>query len=335
VYLLGATLAGAQSKGAIRGIILDEKGVPVADAKVNAAPVDGRLPPKVVRYVLTDSEGRFAIEGLDWGRYGVFAMKEDSAYPDMSASLYSNDVFPTAVLAPENATANVQIHIGPKAGLLIGSLRNASTGAPIPATLRLSRAAAPGKWIATSLPPDFRVLIPSSTDVQVEVWAPGFQAWKYPIPVRLNPSSEIHLEISLEPSHDPDLHPSRFLVPDGYVGWVLLNYNVREAEPVPTDNNIKTFKFPASGALNTSSPGPQRGAEDEYFYYSPDGSTRSIPMNYGNGKGMIWGQHEGTRNGELAQFGFFVGTEEQYKKFQTRMTHPGPVAEQVKAMPSP
>ena len=40
---------------------------------------------------------------------------------------------------------------------------------------------------------------------------------------------------------------------------------------------------------------------------------------------MIWGQYEGTRDGVLAQFGFFVGSEEQYKKFQARKTHPGPV----------
>jgi hypothetical protein len=41
---------------------------------------------------------------------------------------------------------------------------------------------------------------------------------------------------------------------------------------------------------------------------------------------MIWGEHGGTRNGVMAQFGFFVGTEEQYKKYQTRMTRPGPIS---------
>jgi len=133
------------------------------------------------------------------------------------------------------------------------------------------------------------------------------------------------LDIRLEPTHDTNLHPSKFLVPDGYVGWVLLEYNVKDAEPVPMDGVAKVFKFPSSGALNTSSTGPERGADDGYFYYSPDAPLHQIPTDYRNGKAMIWGQHEGTRKGALAQFGFFVGSEEQYKKHQSRATHPGPI----------
>jgi hypothetical protein len=116
-------------------------------------------------------------------------------------------------------------------------------------------------------------------------------------------------------------------LPDGYVGWVLLEVNSKNAEPVTTENGVKVFKFPPNGKLYTSSSGPEKGAQDEYFYISREGSTlRMIPMDYKHGNGMIWGQYEGTRNGTLSQFGFFVGTEDQYKKFQVQKTHPGPIS---------
>lgn len=205
-------------------------------------------------------------------------------------------------------------------------MTNAANGAPLNVGLKLTRAASPDKWLSTSAPPDYRILLPSSTDVLLKVSAPGFKTWSPGHPLRLEPGAEMHLDISLEPAHDPDLHVSKFLVPDGYVGWLLLEYNVKDTEPVPIEAGVKVFKFPSNGALNTSAPGPETGADDEYFYYSTDGSLREIPTDYRNGKGMIWGQHEGTRNGALSQFGFFVGSEEQYKKYQSRATHPGRIS---------
>jgi hypothetical protein len=115
------------------------------------------------------------------------------------------------------------------------------------------------------------------------------------------------------------------MVPDGYIGWLVLECDVKNAASVPTENGIKVFRFPANGALATSSSGPERGAENEYFFVSPEGSLRRIPTEYRDGKGMVWGQYEGTANGTLSQFGFFVGTEDQYKKFQMHKTRPGPV----------
>ncbi len=176
------------------------------------------------------------------------------------------------------------------------------------------------------MPPAYRVLLPPATDVLLEVSAPGFKTWSPGHPLRLGSGAELRLDIALQPAHDPSLHPSRFLVPEGYVGWLLLEYNIKDAEPAPTVGDTKTFQFPRTGMLNTSSPGPERGAEDQYFYYFPDGSLREISQNYAAGKGMIWGQHEGSRNGVMSHFGFFAGTEEQYKRFQSQATHPGPLA---------
>jgi Carboxypeptidase regulatory-like domain len=315
----------AQETGSIRGIVVDQDGVPVADAEVNASPVGGWRTVRALQYVETDSSGHFSIGELALGKWAVFVKKEQAKYADTSASFYSDNVFPIAALTPAAPVAEVRVQLGPRAGLLTGSVTNAANGAPVSAGFTLTRAAAPDEWLGTSAPAEYRILLPSSTDVLVEVSEPGFTTWSPGHPLRLQPGAEVRMDIQLEPSHDPNLHKSRFLVPDGYAGWLLLEYGVKDTEPVPVQDDVKVFRFPSNGALSTSSGGPERGAEDEYLYYSANGSLRPIPSDYRSGGGMIWGQHEGTRNGQVSQFGFFVGTEEQYEKFKTRMTHPGPI----------
>jgi hypothetical protein len=317
--------AAAQETGSIRGTVLDETGTAIVGAKVNASPMNGGPTIKLVRYVETDRDGHFLIDRLEWGEYGVFAMKEETGYPNMGASLYSNDVFPKAKVSPSSPLAELRIQLGPKAGVITGSVTNVVNGAPLAAGFKLTRADSPDKWLSTSVASDYRVLIPSLTDVLLEVSVPGFLPWSPGHPLHLRPGVETHLDILLEPSHESRLHPSKFLVPEGYVGWLLLEYDLKGAKPVQIEGDTKIFKFAANGTLDTSSSGPERGAEDEYFYVSSDGSSHQIPTDYRNGKGMIWGKYEGTRNGALSQFGFFVGTEDQYRKFQTRKNRPGPI----------
>jgi uncharacterized protein DUF6843 len=328
ISLLFALGVGAQDQGTglIRGTAVDENGSAMQGAMVNVrSAAAGLIQHTLIRYVTTDAAGHFSIDRLDWGKYEVFAKKEDSAYPNTYFSFYDSGGIPEATITPTSPTADVHIRLGPKAGVLTGSVTNAETGAPVNAGFKLIRAASPDNWFSTSQAPNYRVLLPSSTDVFLEVSAPGFKTWTLSHPLRLEPAAEMRLDIQLELSHDPSLHPSRFLVPDGYVGWLLLEYGAKDTEPVPVQDDVKLFRFPLNGALSTSSAGPERGAEDEYFYYSANGSLRAIPSEYRSGGGMIWGQYEGDRDGRPSQFGFFVGTEEQYEKFKIRKTHPGPI----------
>ena len=324
---LGGAISGAQELGKIMGIVVDENCVPVIAAKVSVDRADQTQFHSLLRSIDTDSAGRFVIGRLAFGQYKVFAKQEQLGYPDTRWSFYSGDVFAHATVNSTHPTADVQIKIGPKAGLLTGSVSDALSGAPVPAAFKLTRVDAPNDWISTSMPPSYRVLLPPATRVRLEVSAPGFKAWAYPDTLRLQSGIERRLDIALEPSHDRNLHGSRFLVPAGYIGWLLLEYHVPSAEAVPMKSGEPTFKFPPSGKLNTSSEGPQSGAQDVYLFYSPDGSIRPIPTDYRGGSSMIWGQYVGTRQGILCEFGFFVGSEEQYKKYQSLKTRPGPIQE--------
>jgi hypothetical protein len=293
---------------------------------VGAYPIDGPAQHSLVREAETDGAGHFSFDRLDWGKYNVCARKEELGYPNTFFTFYGKRIQNEATLTPASPSAELKIRLGPKSAILIGTVTNSENGAPVNATFKLVRAASPDDWFSTSALSNYKLLLPASTDVLIEVSAPGYKTWRTLSALRLTTDSQSRRDIALIPGHDPTLHPSTFLVPMGYVGWLLLEYNVNDAAPLPKEGDAKAFKFPESGKLNTSSSGPERGADDEYFFYFPDGSVSKIPQDYRNGTGMIWGQHEGSKKGVVCQFGFFVGTEEQYKKFQSQATHPGPVA---------
>ena len=278
------------------------------------------------RYVESDSKGHFTISQVNWGRYRVFAKKESANYPDISWSFYSNDVIQTISIMPNVPTAEIQLHIGPIAAVLAGTVTSAATGAPLSTRFKMSREDSSDKWLSASEPPDYRVLIPSSSDILVEISAPGFKTWKSPIALNLQPGTEMHLNISLEPMQASNLHPSKFLIPKGYIGWIQLEYDVKDAQPVPVEDGEQVFEFGRSGTLRTSSSGPETGAEDEYLYYLDDGSRTQISQDYRAGKGMVWGQYQGSRGGVLTLFGFFIGTEEQYMKFKSQQGHPASIS---------
>lgn len=122
--------------------------------------------------------------------------------------------------------------------------------------------------------------------------------------------------------------PNRYLIPDGYVGWVRVYFNVEGEPALPIEDGHYLFRIPASGVLKTSS-APEFGVgPDEYFYYSDDVRRPLKTSFYGEG-GMIWGGHDGSSvtgtMGENSQDipeerknrygGFFVGTEEIYTNF--------------------
>jgi uncharacterized protein DUF6843 len=110
--------------------------------------------------------------------------------------------------------------------------------------------------------------------------------------------------------------PNRYLIPDGYVGWVRINYRIKEAPVLPIEDGHYLFKFPENGLINTSSEGEEGFASDEYYYYSDD-TRRPIPSSTDNA--MIWG---GVAFGSKTVPGqeptkyeeFFVGTNEQFEQ---------------------
>ncbi|MFZ0959202.1 MAG: hypothetical protein WAN60_22870 [Candidatus Sulfotelmatobacter sp.] len=109
---------------------------------------------------------------------------------------------------------------------------------------------------------------------------------------------------------------SRFLIPDGYVGWVRVEFEVNGALPLPVENGESIFQVPPSGLLKTSSPEQYGWAKDRYYYYST-GGLRMLPDARQPGGSFIWGKINGEESGARGKTKyeeFFVGTGQQFRE---------------------
>lgn len=66
--------------------------------------------------------------------------------------------------------------------------------------------------------------------------------------------------------------PYRFLIPEGYVGWVRVDFDVATAPPLPIEEGYRIFKFTESGRLQTSSSDTVDSRRNQFFYYSERGT---------------------------------------------------------------
>jgi hypothetical protein len=107
--------------------------------------------------------------------------------------------------------------------------------------------------------------------------------------------------------------PERFLVPDGYQGWVRVEFRQKGAPALPMEDGRLLFKINAQGTMRTSSD-PQSGhGKDEFYLYS--GDRRTPLSNAGVCKGgMVWQVETMVDEPTSTPFArFFVGTEDQYR----------------------
>ena len=143
----------------------------------------------------------------------------------MVGRFYNSDKFETVTLTSQHFTASVTVRLGPKAGVLVGTLADALTNAPINACAEFRRAKEPNnRVVGTGLVNGkYRVLIPPNTDVFIKVWYQGHKSWYYPgtidktqsQPLNLKPGEEKELDIRLEP--DSNAPPERCGMPVGSV----------------------------------------------------------------------------------------------------------------------
>jgi hypothetical protein len=106
---------------------------------------------------------------------------------------------------------------------------------------------------------------------------------------------------------------SRFLIPDGYTGWIRVEFEVQGAPPLPMESGEYVLRIPATGILQTSSTEQYGWAQDHYYYYSAQG-MRALP-DFG-ASSMIWGKLNAEASGTAGKRKyeeFFVGTSQQFK----------------------
>lgn len=108
--------------------------------------------------------------------------------------------------------------------------------------------------------------------------------------------------------------PMRFLIPEGYRGWVRVEFEVPGAPKLPIEAGENVLKIPSTGLLKTSSPEQYGWSKDDYFFYSGAGT---IPLSDSGSNRLIWGKLNGEASGLAGKRkyeDFFVGTQEQYSE---------------------
>ncbi len=206
-------LAASSTKdegGLIDGTIAYEDGKPVYGATVYAVPL-GKALGAIIPHVNSDESGHFSIRiARSWfGDFAVAAKKEDEDYPDMSQQFYSDGKLKTVALSAKNPSRSVVIQLGPKGGVLRGTVADAFTNAPLSPCVEFRRALEPNNFLSGSglVKPSYKLLVPADTDVLVAIYLDGYKTWYFPgtvvvtkrQPVRLKPGKELAVDIRLEP----------------------------------------------------------------------------------------------------------------------------------------
>jgi hypothetical protein len=189
--------------GVIRGTVRDEQNQPLDGATVALDLVDDLPGQRMVPEAKTDSQGNFVFDHLRWGKYRIFVGKEEAGYPDTRYHIYSNGVYPIAVISPDHPEASVVLSVGPKAGVLNVVVLDASTGQPIGDSLLGGSmwiwSEGYGHGMGGSIIHENRLLIPPFVAVGVEIGADGYQPERYPEKITLPPGGEMTIEVKLRP----------------------------------------------------------------------------------------------------------------------------------------
>lgn len=199
----------ADDAGLINGTVLYPNGEPVDAATVYAGPF-GRPIGLAFPRVQTNQAGEFAIRiPPSWfGRNFVAAEKVDEDYPDMGNQFYANGKFHVVTLTARHPATTVTIRLGPKAGVLTGTVTDAITGSALNPCTALQYAASTNFLAGTGLVmAKYRLLLPSNTGIFMKVALDGYSPWYYPStamksaakPIRLGPAEERTINIRLKP----------------------------------------------------------------------------------------------------------------------------------------
>ncbi|WP_110114729.1 hypothetical protein [Bacillus sp. CGMCC 1.16541] len=109
---------------------------------------------------------------------------------------------------------------------------------------------------------------------------------------------------------DETARPSIYLIPDGYKGWVMVEYDKDEGKPTETEGNYTVFSINDQGRAKTKTLLTHEGwATNKYYYVTQSGERKKLKAGE-----MIHGASEGNENKNYTIEFFFVGTEDEFAK---------------------
>jgi hypothetical protein len=140
--------------------------------------------------------------------------------------------------------------------------------------------------------------------------------------VRLRPGTFVQavvwLAVLLFVSFGGGERPVRYLIPAGFRGWVLVEYENPACPPLRTEGLWLAVPVRPTGYGCTSSPSQFRAEHFvAYDYVSPDGRRVPIRATFKGGGDGIWDEFyydKGQNVSGRPLEGFFVGSEQEYDR---------------------
>jgi len=189
-----------QPSGEIMGTVTDENGNAVSAATVYAVPQDISLDSITPRLTKTDRNGAFDFGcSFQLGTYKLYSRKDADAYPDRSDNFYADSKVELSKvdLTEDHPSATTTVILGEKAGVLVGRVLDADTGAALNAKLVFMDE--DGNNHSVFVDGNYRALLPAGKDVtlMVMVMSPDYGSQSPVPPLRLAPGQEMHMDIPL------------------------------------------------------------------------------------------------------------------------------------------
>jgi hypothetical protein len=102
--------------------------------------------------------------------------------------------------------------------------------------------------------------------------------------------------------------PERHIVPEGFRGWVVVEYGIEDTPPLDDNDGTVVFEYSETGHLETSTQAPAADGLLHKGYFERRG-TELVPLSR---LSQIWGEYSlraiDDDGSSKRSFGFFVGT---------------------------
>lgn len=208
--LLCAQSSGEPSGiGQVSGTVLDPDGQPVAGASVCTTETVAGNSSSWCR-TITNDVGRFEIDDLKLGTFIVSATKEEEGYSSWKGPTRK------VTLTVDRPSANVTLKLGPKAGMLVGTVKDKFSGKPLDnIQITCVGVNTNSMYSAGAVEGTFRMNLQPTTEFIVSFSSPGYRTWLYTDPA--DPSHPtLQLESGEQKSIDVALEPELKKTPGGH-----------------------------------------------------------------------------------------------------------------------
>jgi hypothetical protein len=206
IVVVGSLFAYSQTKvllnGEIKGSVTDQNGNPISGATVYAVPQGLTLNDITPRSVKTDRNGEFDFRGgFELEEYKLYSRKDEDAYFDPFDGFYADSKAeaPAVDLTQDHPSATVTVKMGEKAGVVVGRVIDADTGAVLKARLYFYDGQGHGHRFDSAFDGKYRAFLPPEKDISLMVTVLSTPSARTQIPVapvlRLEQGQFIYMDI--------------------------------------------------------------------------------------------------------------------------------------------